>query len=178
MIDNKKFSGKKITGVVLTTDLDEPYFINWVNNEGEDLIEKSQTYIKEVILKKLTSENYIEHFSSLYYFYHYWLEEIKMNGQIKPDEIINTIIDECDNLQKDDKGKIIKEKEFPSFILDFFRNIRFEMKQVKKNVEKNRILNKYDDENYFNEKLNEILKEEIDNYLDINNYESDDEEEE
>jgi hypothetical protein len=176
MIDNNKFSGKKITGVVLTTDLDEPYFINWENNEGVDLIEKSQTYIKEVILKKLTLENYIEHFSSLYYFYHYWLEEIKMNRQIKPDEIIDQIIDECDNLQKDDKGKIIKE--FPSFISEFFHNIKFEIKQVKKNVEKNRILNKYDDENYFNEKLYEILEETVNNYLDINNYESDDEEEE
>jgi hypothetical protein len=176
MIDNNKFSGKKITGVVLTTDLDEPYFINWENNEGVDLIEKSQTYIKEVILKNLTLENYIEHFSSLYYFYHYWLEEIKMNRQIKPDEIIDQIIDECDNLQKDDKGKIIKE--FPSFISEFFHNIKFEIKQVKKNVEKNRILNKYDDENYFNEKLYEILEETVNNYLDINNYESDDEEEE
>jgi len=133
--DNKKFRGKKIVGIVLTTDLDEPYFINWVNSDGEDLIEKSQTYIKEVILKKIILEKYIEDSRVLHYFYHYWLEEIKSTGEInKPDEIINIIIEKYDNLQEDCKGKIIKE--FPSFISEFFHNIKFEIKQVRKMLKK------------------------------------------
>ena len=92
-------------------------------------------------IETIIADNIIESYNnnSCYYYYKYWKNNKKDKKNIK--EIINKI--------KDDY------KQIPEFIIDFFKSMR-------RNKDTN-----YDDIKIFNEKLKEVIRDNIYDFIDI-----------
>ena len=92
-VGHKYFSGKKISCVVFTTDLDEPYYINMTN----DVLERNETTIRHIIKESLLTKYLIDS-KIIYNFYKYWRKNC-LPEITAPLEIINYIIQQF-NLNK------------------------------------------------------------------------------
>ena len=142
----KKVKGKKITTCVLSLGSKTPYFINWDDDEGFDLIEKNNKIIKDNIRKYLhehySSENY-----KIRYFYTYWFKKHEKYST----KFLKILSKENDSIQV-------------KYISNFFINMIAEVEDCcdpdDKNIEYEyyRIFEKYYDEKHFNTKLNSRMK--------------------
>jgi hypothetical protein len=155
-----KFYNKRITTVIFTTDKDKPYYIVWTNEDNEDLIYKNIVFIKNIFENKLF-EKYKTECKSIYYFYKYWRENIP-NQISSPLKVIEFIIDKYNEIKTNNS---IKSKEFPYFISDFFNNIKFLIEYCKDKEERKKILQKYDEDNFFIENLENKIKYSINRFL-------------
>ena len=154
----QKYNGKKIECVVFSTDLLEPYYIDFTNAETtENLINTNTLIIKESISRYACLKYSIES-KIIYNFYKYCRKNC---SKIKPLEIIDDIIEEFE------KEKNESFKEFPRCIREFFHKIKYSIEMEKNNKEKKRILNSYDEKSYFIEKLKETIKSSINRYFEL-----------
>jgi hypothetical protein len=152
--DFLKFSNKNIITILFSFDLSEHFIIEW-KNKNINLIDENNLFIINLIKEKLI-EKYIYESKNLYFYF--ILLKNKYND-LTQDKIIKNIINEI-------KTKIEKNKEkTPHFIIKFLESIEYHIKFNKKE----NILKLYEDNDFFNDKLSEIITESIEDFLNINN---------
>jgi hypothetical protein len=161
----KRFNGKKITIVIFTLDSDIPHYIHWsdINTEQSQMYDE---YIKKILFKSLYEKMVIDS-KYLYYFYSYYRKFYSEKGITNAVVVIDNIVD---NYKKNKEKNATPNRKFPTFIDDFFYQIKFLIENSSKK-EKNKILSNYDDKDFFNEKLKEKLHRSINHFLNIKNSE-------
>ena len=138
----KKVKGKKITTCVLSLGSKTPYFINWDDDEGLDLIEKNKKIIKENI-KKYLHEHYSSENNKVRYFYEYYFKKYYKRS--------------TDFLEFLNKQKTSIQV---NYISEFFSNMITEVEECcdpdDEIIESkySSVFEKYYDEKHFNTKLN------------------------
>jgi hypothetical protein len=161
-IDNEtnnynKYKNKNIITIIFTPDCDEPYYINWINNDNINLIEKHKKYIIDILQNKLFNE-YLIKSKCIFSYYKYYREncpdKYNKSALINIEYIISQYEEE-------------KNENSPKYITEFFNNIKFTIEQCKDKHSKNNILKKYDDKEYFMLELEKRLKNSINRYLGI-----------
>ena len=166
MIQKNQIIIINIITVIFTTDFEEPYYINWIDTENINLIEKNKDFIITIMQNKLIDE-YIIKSKCIYSFYKYYRDNC-------PDELNKTAIKNIEYIK--DKYNECKDIKSPNYITEFFNNIKFTIENCKDKQSKHTILQHYDDKTYFMEKLEEKIKYSINRYLGIKNDEDDDDE--
>ena len=150
----KRFNGKKVTTCIFTLDRNEPYYIDW-SNYIKDNKEMINTMICSYMIEKYNSET-----SSIFYFYSYWRKYCPDNEK-KPSDFIRFLRE--------------KAKEQPVEYMDnFFSHIDYEIYNSKGKTNKEKVFKKYDDKEYFYEKLEHTLEVSIKRYLGIQINDDDD----
>uniref|UniRef100_A0A6C0AT44 Competence protein CoiA nuclease-like domain-containing protein n=1 Tax=viral metagenome TaxID=1070528 RepID=A0A6C0AT44_9ZZZZ len=154
----KRFYGKKVISCIFTLDKNEPYYIDWGNLIGENIhIIKNTIYLN--VMEKYKLEN-----NMVYYFYSYWRLYCPEDDK-KPSKFIKFLEEKLNDHEK----KIIACK-FPTYLKEFLYYIQFELDNCKK-AEKECLLKKYENSDFFLEKLETKLEVSLRRYLAI--YESD-----
>jgi hypothetical protein len=156
----KKFNGKKILTCILSFDCNnKPFIFDWIDiNTNENLIEKNNNTIKNIIQEDLFSTFEMKN-NSIYLFYNYYLNEFKNN---KPLIIITKIIDKYNEIKDKDK-----KNKFPQYIDEFFIEMKSSIR--KKDKEKQlEILNNYSNKKTFIDEITIYLKESVDNFFNLN----------
>jgi hypothetical protein len=153
-IDNfDRYHGKTILACIITLDTYKPIFYN-LN------IDKNDIQIKDIVNKYLYDE-YSRHHELIYNFYKYH----KTNKPDKKRNVFQYIVDtftknhECYN-------------NLPEYIIEFFKYNKGKLQDCENKIEKNKILTDMDNKDTFTTKLDEKLKMEIEQFLNI---ETDDE---
>jgi len=153
--DYERFGKKNIYTIVFSFDNKIYNLFEWKNlSNKEDLIESNKNIIIEQIKNKLINKYNIQS-KYLINYYKYWKEIYK---NLETDKIIKSII------KKYKENKLYDK--MPPFILKFFEKIEFELLYNKN--KKNEIFIMYDNNDYFSEKLEEVIKDSIEDYLFIN----------
>jgi hypothetical protein len=147
-----KFSNKNIITILFSFDLSEYFIIEW-KNKNINLIDENNLLMTNLIKEKLI-EKYIYESKNLYY---YFIILKNRYNDLTQDKIIKNIINEIKNKIKND------EEITPHFIIKFFESIEYHIKFNKKD----NILILYENIEYFNEKLSEIITESIDDFFNI-----------
>jgi hypothetical protein len=162
-----KFNGKNIISCIFTLDYDKPYLINWKNMNNENLILKNNSLFIDNISKYIKNL-YIKSTYDIFYFYNYW-RNCCPEDKKSPTNFISFI---QEKLRETEKKHI--PSNYPRYIYDFFSNIEFEIGHTKGKNNKELILKKYEDMDYFTESIEETLDKSIKSYLKINLDEEDD----
>jgi len=152
----KRFYGKKIITCVVTLDNIEPFFIDWTNMNGNNLIKQNIEKFTNVIYLSIM-EKYKRETNSLYYFYIYWRKYCSENER-KPLSFIYFL---------KQKLEIFKNKNFPKYIDDFFTQIENEIEFTKGKINKENVLKKYDEKEEFTKQLERKLDNSIKRWLEI-----------
>ena len=149
----KRFHGKKISCVVITTDLNEPYYIDLTTDVFQQNQTIIQSLIKNAIFSKFANENNI-----VYQFYKYWRKTCPFK---QPFEIINYIIQ---HIPTDDDNPV------PTYILDFFNNIKFKIENSDDKQEQKNVLKNYDNKMNFIKYLEHRLSDSLIRYFESHLY--------
>lgn len=157
-VDHKFFSGKKISCVVFTTDLDVPYYINISN----DILEQNETNIRRIVKDSVLSKYLIDG-KIIYNFYKYWRKKCS-NEIVRPLEIIDYIIQQFNVIKKEVETYA---KCLPNYVTDFFNNIKFKLENCDKQQQK-MILKEYDNKTRFIECLDKRLTDSVNRYFGLN----------
>lgn len=162
-----RLSGKKIINFVVTTDIELPYILEH-NNIDEDTL---KNYIKSYIMKKYDNDVNLS-----YIFYKYWKDYCEKNQKL------HLFLKEKQSILIEEFDKCFKVFEPPSFLYRFFIEILsiYNDERTKSKEDKIQIINKYNDKDYFINRLKDKLETCIDNYLGlsiVNNNVNDDNEE-
>ena len=150
--DKKKyFNNKKIIMCIVTLDRTEPFYIDF-----NDLIDTNYKYILCIIKNNIISSFSIKN-KGLYLLYNFYKNEYI---NLSPYETINRIVEEI--------KKIDNKKHFPDYVLEFFDEIKFNIKQKNGNYDKQKkILEKYNNQEYFISKINFLMNELLNRFLGI-----------
>jgi hypothetical protein len=138
-----KFKDKKIFTIIFSLNTNEYIKLDWGNLINDNNDELKKLFIEDIMSVYLNDE--------IYYYYKYYRN--KYNNK----DIINNI--------RNDISKHIsnqKKNNLPNFIINFFDDIYRNVYRYKTDT-----LDNYDNIDYFNEKLKEIIKDELYNYFDI-----------
>jgi len=159
-----KFNNKKVITCIFTLDQTEPYYIEWDNSliNSSDIIKKR---MYNIITDKCKTESY-----KLYYFYKYWRVHCPDDFK-KASKFIGFLNEKLDEI----KNQFFNDKYLPKYIFKFISYIEVEMSREKKNKDKEIILNKYDNNEYFMKLLEEKIQDSVKEFLKIRNNESDSE---
>jgi len=149
----KRFHGKKISCVVITTDLNEPYYIDLTTDVFQQNQTIIQSLIKNCIFSKFANENNI-----VYQFYKYWRKTCPFK---QPFEIINYIIQ---HIPTDGDNPV------PTYILDFFNNIKFKIENSDDKQEQKNVLKDYDNKMNFIKYLEHRLSDSLIRYFEFHLY--------
>jgi competence CoiA-like predicted nuclease len=152
----EKFNGKKVITCIFTLDQNEPYYIDWHDSitNNFDII-KNRIYFNIVEKYKLESGN-------LYYFYKYW-KMFCPDNEKHPSNFIRFL---KEKLQKIDNES--SSRSLPKYIFDFIFQIEFEIENSKGKTKKELILTKYENYDYFVEKIEKKLHDSAKRYLGMN----------
>jgi hypothetical protein len=146
-----RFNGKKIVTIVITLEHIEPYIIEWNNNEI-DLIDTNNSLITNIIynymLDKYTTEN-----TTVYYFYIYWRKHCPENKS-SPTKFIQFL-----------KENLSVQKEIIKYVHTFFIRLEFEIELIDGKNNKENALQKYENKDYFMEKINNYVSSCIKKFL-------------
>jgi competence CoiA-like predicted nuclease len=160
----RRFANKKVICVVFSTDLSEPYYIQWTDNDttnNKDVIDENSDVILNNIKQSIISKYTID-CKMVYNFYKYWRkncpEEIS-----KPLDIINYIIQQF-NIVKASNIHPIKGQT-PNFITEFLNNIKFKLENVQDKKEQKILLKNYDNKEHFMEYIKQRIIDAIDRYF-------------
>lgn len=144
---HKKINDKQFLSVLISLDLDEPIFIEWGDYIKNNILFKDA--IKKSLLKHYKQNNH-----NIYNFYKFCKKEKEEIGS-KLNSIKYTITE----------LKHERYKNLPSYILEYFNNLKGRLKQQKN---KKKWLNEnVENEKKFIESLDEELTESINSYLGI-----------
>lgn len=147
----KRFYGKKVITCIFTLDKNEPYYIEWNNtikNNCENI--KNRIYFNIIEKYKLESNN-------LFYFYSYWRLFCPENEK-SPSDFIRFLKEKHDEIKK-------QTPLLPKYVDDFLSEIEFEIQRSKGKTNKELILKKYDNNEYYSEKIEEKLDISVKRYL-------------
>jgi len=149
----KRFNGKNIITCIFSLDLDEPYYIDWVNESGKNIIKENEGELLRLLYEGIM-EKYQSQHGSIYKFYKYWREFCPEHKR-KPLNFIG----------------FLKEKlagcETPAYVSEFFARIGFKIEMTNGKNSKEQILIYYDDKESFISDLNKELDKSVKNYLNI-----------
>lgn len=154
----KRFNGKKVITCIFTLDQDNPYYIDW-----NDSITNNCDIIKNRIYFNII-EKYKLKFENLFYFYKYW-KKFCPDKDKSPLNFINFLKETLDgdkNTPKDTPPKL------PKYIYEFISQIGFEIENSKGKTKKELILTKYENYDYFVEKIEKKLHDSAKRYLGMN----------
>jgi hypothetical protein len=154
--DYKKFSNKNIKTILFTLDKNDFTTIEW-KHDNEDLILKNRDFIIEKIKNKIIKKYFIDS-KYIYYFYKYFKDKL-LQQKMTPDKIIKNIINEF--------KKNIDSNKIPDFVFRFLYKIENKLDDCRDKKEKQKIIDNFDDKDYFIEKLNEKMVESIEYFLGI-----------
>jgi hypothetical protein len=154
--DYNKFNGKSIKTIIFTLNKNDYITLEW-KQLNENLIIKHSDLIIEKIKDKIIKKYSIK-IKYIYYFYKYTKDKL-IDKKLTPDKIIKNIINEFKNNKNYDK--------IPDFITRFLYKIENKLDDCKNKIEKQNIINNFDNKNYFIEKLNNIMIESIKDFLGI-----------
>jgi hypothetical protein len=163
----KRFYGKKIITCVLTLDNIEPFFIDWIDSNGNNLIKQNIDKFTNVIYSSI-KEKYKLETNSLYYFYIYWRTYCPENEK-KPISFIYFL---------KEKLNTFKDDNFPKYIDEFFSQIENEIENARGKTNKENILKKYDDKEEFSKNLERKLDNSVKRYLGLSIEDEEEDEEE
>ena len=153
--NNERFKGKKIVTCVFSLDHDKPYFYQWCDKDGIDLLIKLKEEFYQ-ILRNNIMEYYKQIHSNIYYCYQYHNKK-----NVKPLQKITNTID-LFNKMDNDGGNI------PIYIFEYLIGIKNELERCEKNIQiRQECLEKYNDKHKFIEGLTIKLEKMVDNYLGI-----------
>ena len=138
--NNERFKNKKIFTIIFSLNTDEYIKLDWDNLIKDNNEELKKLFIDDIMSVYLNDE--------IYYYYKYFRNKYENKKIIS--EIMNDI------------SKYKKEEIFPDFISNFFNDMNTYINRHKTDTFDN-----YDNINYFNEKLKEVLKEKLYNYFNI-----------
>ena len=154
--DYNKFNGKSIKTIIFTLNKNDYITLEW-KQLNENLIIKHSDLIIEKIKDKIIKKYSIK-IKDIYCFYKYTKDKL-IDKKLTPDKIIKNIINEFKNNKNYDK--------IPDFISRFLYKIENKLDDCKNKIEKQSIIESYDDKNYFLEKLNDKMIESIEDFLGI-----------
>lgn len=161
-----KMHGKNVSCVVFTTDLDVPYYINWLNANKEDMLDKNHELIQNIIIKANVTAKYLQESTMVYNFYKYWRKHCP-EDVIKPLDIINYIIKEFNKVKS--KNRMVssfgRDKNLPNFIAELFNDIKFKIKYSTDKKNQSVILKYYDNKANFMTCLEQQITNAIDLYF-------------
>jgi hypothetical protein len=168
----KNFYNKEVICIVFSTDLDIPYYIDWKNKEGENILNTQLNMILHMIYYDIITKYETEN-KMVYNFYKYWRKQ--KTGK-NPLDIITYIISQLNNISQqmieNSKGKIV------IYIHDFFNNIKFRIENSSDKKEQINILKEYDNKETFLNLLNQRMVLFITNFFGINTKNNDDKDDE
>lgn len=170
----ERFYNKEIICIVFSTDLDMPYYIDWKNKEGENILNIRLDMVRHIIYSDIITKYEIEN-KMVYNFYKYWRKHYIGKNSL---DIIIFIISQLNNIAQQmidpRKGKM------PIYIHDFFDNIKFRIENNCNKKEQINILKEHDNKDIFLNLLKQRMIPFISRYFGINvknDDENDDEEE-
>lgn len=145
------FSEKKIVMCIVTLDKSEPYYIDF-----NDLIDTNHKHILCIVKNNLISSYVIKN-KGLYLLYKFHRNEC---DELSPYETISKIVDEV--------KKIDDVKPLPDYALEFFDEIKFNIKRKNGKYDKQKqILEEYDDQEYFMSEIDFSMNESLNRFLGI-----------
>jgi hypothetical protein len=146
----ERFSNKNIITVIFSLNNNDFNLFEW-KNDKENLININNNFLIDNVKNKIISKYIIES-KYLYDFFIYWKEEFTLKN-VSSDKIMKEII------------KKIKDSEYydkmPHFIIKMFETIET---LISYRINK---LNDFDDKDFFMEKLNKIIIESVQEFLEI-----------
>lgn len=152
------FSKKKIVMCIVTLDKSEPYYIDF-----NDLIDTNHKHILCIVKNNLISSYVIKN-KGLYLLYNFHKNE---NSELSPYETISEIVDEV--------KKIDDTKPLPDYALEFFDEIKFNIKRKNSKYDKQKqILEEYDNQEYFMSEINCLMNEHLNRFFCITEKDIDD----
>jgi len=164
----ERFYNKEIVCIVFSTDLDMPYYIDWKNKEGENILNTQFDMILHIIYSDIITKYDIEN-KMVYNFYKYWRKQ--KTGK-SPLDIITFIISQLNNIAQQimdpRKGKMA------IYIHEFFDNIKFRIENSSDKKEQINILKEYDNKEIFLNLLKQRMIPFISRYFSINTQNDDD----
>lgn len=149
----KRFYGKKIITCIFSLDLNEPYYIDWVDELEKNLIKENEKDVLLILYEGIMEKYKSEH-GSVYNFYSYWRDFCPENER-KPLNFIRFL-----------KGKI-SGCETLRYINDFLTRIEVIIEMTSGKNAKEQILVSYDDKDKFLFDLEKELEKSVKNYLNI-----------
>jgi len=149
----KRFYGKKIITCIFSLDLNEPYYIDWVDNLGQNVIKENEQKLLLILYEGIMEKYKSEH-GSVFNFYSYWREFCSENER-KPLNFIQFL-----------KGKI-SGCETLRYINDFLTRIEFKIEMTPGKNAKEQVLVYYDNKDNFLFDLEKELEKSVKNYLNI-----------
>jgi len=136
---------------IVTLDKSEPYYIDF-----NDLIDANRKHILSIVKNNLISSYLIKN-KGLYLLYNFHKNE---NSELSPYETISKIVDEV--------KKIDDIKPLPDYALEFFDEIKFNIKRKNSKYDKQKqILEEYDDQEYFMSEINCLMNEHLNRFFGI-----------
>lgn len=148
---NDKYINKKIVLCIISLDLIEPFYIDFKN-----LLDDNKKTIL-CMLKNNISSSYVIKNKGLYLLYNFYKREFNNEN---PYEIINKIIEEVKKINNPDKP-------FPDYVLEFFNKIKVFVETNKTKKKQIKILDNYDDEEYFMSEINFTMNESLNRFFNI-----------
>ena len=158
MANYERFNGKKVITCIFTLDQDTPYYIDWT-----DTITNNCNIIKNRIYFNIV-EKYKFKFGNLFYFYNYW-KMFCPDKDKTPLNFINFLKEKLDDENESQKklGAVL-----PKYIYEFISQIECEIQNSKGKTKKELILTKYENYDYFVEKIEKKLHDSAKRYLGMN----------
>ena len=157
----EKFHGKEIITCVFSLELNEPYYIDWKDTEGRDLIDANANMILDAIYNYIL-ETYMLENNRVFYFYKYWREHCPENNR-SPSKFIRFLKEQIDNT----KTGLLKNIKMPIYIEKFIDEIDTAIDNVTGKEKKESILRDYEKNTVFFNKINNKLEKSIKYYLNI-----------
>lgn len=154
-----KLNRKNVITTILTLDKIEPYYIDWTDVDGCDVIINNVDLIKQTIYSNIMEKYKLEN-NDIFYFFKYHRKYCPVATR-KP-------IDFIDYLKKFLASKCNEENKIPTYIGDFFSHIGFKLEDCKGKTEKENILIEYENKTYFLEKLEQKLDIYVRHFLGMN----------
>lgn len=146
-----RFNNKEIICLVFSTDLDDPYYILWKDNNNKNIFNENTNVILDIIYNDVVSKYNIEN-KMIYNFYKYWRKNC---NEKTPLDIITFIISQLNGIKQ--KQATIISGELPIFVNEFFNNIKFRIENISNKRDQINILKEYDNKDTFLTMLNERM---------------------
>ena len=167
--NNGKFNGKKVITCVFTLENIEPYYIDWDDINGTDIVKNNNTLIKNAMYDNIMEKYELEN-NYIFHFYIYRRTFLPYK-EYQPLRFIEDIIKYMEDINGEFKDSKQEGNKIPTYIIDFFKNILNEIENCDENNKLDiDILLRYDNKRFFLEKMMKKLDNYVKRYLGLNNF--------
>jgi hypothetical protein len=157
----KRFNGKKIVSCVFTLDRKEPYYISWYDGTT-NLIKANSDMLKATMY-----DHMVKHYSSenigVQYFYKYWRTHCPTD-KTAPMPFIEFLLDKYNEIKERNETT---SKKLPAYIGEFLSDIKARIKLLRTPMDRTRLLEQYDNADFFLETIHTEMITAVKRYLNI-----------